>query len=692
MLKVAVGHREGQDVTSLLAQVLADARAQLGETPVLAGVITVAGDFDPLRIADGLTRALPGVPIVGITSSGDLSSQIGVSEDSINLLLFAADPADEIRFSAGLGTRASVDPEAAAAEALTMAAPDRDTWLCFAFPDSRKPGTGALVAALEAQLPRGCALFGGKLGGQWDRWSAPRAQFFNGQVVHDSLPVLLCEGALGYDFRVIQGWTPVGPRQLVRAAEGSRVLQIGDRSAVEFYNHYFGPQSRPLPEFPLAVHAGDDGFYVRTPIRSDPATGHVDYSGEVPQGAEVQLCEAIREHLLAETSRSVAELGVHALGGAGVRLDRAPPWLRPAAVLVFSCAARKQILGTRTASEVEAVTRALPGVPVFGFYAGGEIAPLVPGGRARLHNATMVTLVIGTCSERQPLRTPTPAPAPAPAPAPDPALLQRRLERAESYRVRAEDAKELSTTMLRTIGAEVEATRRQIAAQNDELRRLYGELTAEKHKSDALLQNILPVEVAEELKRTGQVRPVHYDSVTVLFTDFKGFTRVASRLRPEALLRELDFYFSEFDRITERHGLEKLKTIGDAYMCAGGIPQVNSSHALDAVAAAWDILQFMEQVRADKLAGGEQPWELRIGVHTGPLMAGVIGHKKFAYDIWGDTVNIASRLESTGEAGRINISRATWEAVRDRFECEYRGKLTAKNRGEVDMYFVVGPR
>jgi len=127
-------------------------------------------------------------------------------------------------------------------------------------------------------------------------------------------------------------------------------------------------------------------------------------------------------------------------------------------------------------------------------------------------------------------------------------------------------------------------------------------------------------------------------------------------------------------------------------MCACGIPQVNSSHALDAVAAAWDILQFMEQVRADKLAGGEQPWELRIGVHTGPLMAGVIGHKKFAYDIWGDTVNIASRLESTGEAGRINISRATWEAVRDRFECEYRGKLTAKNRGEVDMYFVVGPR
>ena len=178
----------------------------------------------------------------------------------------------------------------------------------------------------------------------------------------------------------------------------------------------------------------------------------------------------------------------------------------------------------------------------------------------------------------------------------------------------------------------------------------------------------------------------------MLFTDFKGFTRVASRLSPAALLRELDFHFSEFDRIVARHGLEKLKTIGDAYMCAGGIPAANATHAVDAVAAAWEIGRFMVEVGAEKSARGEQPWELRIGVHTGPLMAGVIGHKKFAYDIWGDTVNIASRLESTGEAGRINVSRATYLAIRDRFVCEHRGKLPAKNAGEIDMYFVVGPR
>ncbi len=687
MLKVAVGHREGSDVAQVLAAVLADVRAQLGDATPAAGILTVAGSFDPGQICDGLARALPGVPIIGVTSAGDLSSQLGVSEDSINLLIFATDGSGEIRFHAGLGRDATRDPETAAQQAISAAGPAPDTWLCFALPDNRMAGTEPLIDALAARLPPGCALFGGKLSGQWDDLDAPRAQFFCGRVVRDSVPVLLCSGELSYDFRVIQGWTPVGPRQVVRAAGGSRVRRIGDRSALDFYRHYFGPHTRPLPEFPLAVHAGEDGFYVRTPTASDVDSGEIEYSGEVPQGAEVQLCEAIRDHLLAETARAVVGLGSHARCGAHGGGPE-PPRLRPALVLVFSCAARKHILGTRVGREIEEIERALPGVPVFGFYAGGELAPLLPGRPARLHNATMVTLVLGTCSEGQVARDARPAPQGREPP--PPALLRRQLRRAESYRVRAEDAKELSTSMLRTIGAEIDAARQRIAAQNDELRRLYDALEAEKHRSEALLHNILPVDVAEELRRTGQVTPTFYDSVTVLFTDFKGFTRVASRLSPAALLRELDFYFSEFDRIIERHGLEKLKTIGDAYMCAGGIPVANVTHPVDAVAAAWEIFEFMAEVRADKLAAGEQPWELRVGVHTGPLMAGVIGHKKFAYDIWGDTVNIASRLESTGEAGRINVSRVTCAAIRERFVCEHRGKLAVKNHGEVDMYFVVG--
>jgi adenylate cyclase len=141
----------------------------------------------------------------------------------------------------------------------------------------------------------------------------------------------------------------------------------------------------------------------------------------------------------------------------------------------------------------------------------------------------------------------------------------------------------------------------------------------------------------------------------VLFTDFKEFTKISSTLTPTQLVRELDFYFSSFDRIIGKHNLEKLKTIGESYMCAGGLPKPSPDHVINSVNAAWDIILFMEKLKRKKLKKGEQVWEIRVGIHTGPLIAGVIGHKKFAYDIWGDMVNVASRLESNGEPGKINI-------------------------------------
>ena len=270
--------------------------------------------------------------------------------------------------------------------------------------------------------------------------------------------------------------------------------------------------------------------------------------------------------------------------------------------------------------------------------------------------------------------------------------LRRKLQRSEAYRARLENTREQQMVMMRTISAEIDAARRQIAAKNAELSRLNEALAAEKQKSDELLRNILPREVAEELKRTGRVEPVYYERVSVLFTDFQGFTRIAKQMSPAELIRELDYFFSAFDAIVERRGLEKLKTIGDAYMCAGGIPAPNDSHALDAVAAAWEMQAFMREAASRRAASGRPCWRLRIGIHTGPLMAGVIGNKKFAYDIWGDTVNIASRLESTGEPGRINVSATTFAAVEAAFSGEHRGRITAKNAGEIDMYFIVGPR
>jgi adenylate cyclase len=211
----------------------------------------------------------------------------------------------------------------------------------------------------------------------------------------------------------------------------------------------------------------------------------------------------------------------------------------------------------------------------------------------------------------------------------------------------------------------------------------------ERDRSKELLLNILPEETAKELEMMGQAQTRYYEKVTVLFTDFKGFSTIAGKLSPQELVAELNEYFVAFDEIVGEFGLEKIKTIGDAYMCAGGIPTTNTTHPLDAVKAALAMQEFMRRKNAELAANGKQGWELRIGIHTGPIVAGVVGKKKYAYDIWGDTVNIASRMESSGEAGRVNISNSTFNEIKDRYECEHRGKISAKNIGEVDMYFIV---
>ncbi len=216
------------------------------------------------------------------------------------------------------------------------------------------------------------------------------------------------------------------------------------------------------------------------------------------------------------------------------------------------------------------------------------------------------------------------------------------------------------------------------------------ELSAERDKSEKLLLNILPASIADELKQTGAAKPVKFESVTVIFTDFVGFTKIAENLTPEGLIDELDKCFSYFDSVTQKYNLEKLKTIGDAFMCAGGIPNANRTNAIDAALAALEIQAFMNQMKSLKEQLGFPYWELRLGMHSGDLIAGVIGEKKFAYDVWGDTVNTASRLESSGTPGEINISAAVHDQIRYFFRCEYRGKVKAKNKGEIDMYYLKG--
>jgi class 3 adenylate cyclase len=223
---------------------------------------------------------------------------------------------------------------------------------------------------------------------------------------------------------------------------------------------------------------------------------------------------------------------------------------------------------------------------------------------------------------------------------------------------------------------------------NKELEKKNGIISHEKDRAEKLLLNILPMAVANELKEKGSSAAKNYESVTVMFTDFQDFTLIGAKMSPQELVSEIDFYFKAFDEIIGKYRVEKIKTIGDAYMCASGIPGTFPEHAVEMVQAAIAIRDFIDKTKQERIKKGQPFFEIRIGINTGPLVAGVVGSTKFSYDIWGDSVNLASRMESNSKTGKINISSSTYELVKNRFACSYRGKIEAKNKGQVDMYFV----
>ncbi|MBK8556371.1 MAG: hypothetical protein IPL65_11660 [Lewinellaceae bacterium] len=271
----------------------------------------------------------------------------------------------------------------------------------------------------------------------------------------------------------------------------------------------------------------------------------------------------------------------------------------------------------------------------------------------------------------------------------DKKLADLQLEQQESFKRFAYGLGALGLIILGLLGIGWLLARRtglRLAAQNREIEAQKALIEIERGKSDRLLLNILPEEIAHELRSRGHADPKFYESATVLFTDFQNFTLLTEQLTPEQLIDELDECFLAFDEVCEKHGLEKIKTIGDAYMCAGGLPVANSTHPQDAVMAALEMMRWLRERNQRRPAAVFR--EMRIGIHTGPVIAGVVGKNKFAYDIWGDAVNLAARMEELGEAGRINISGATYEAVKDQFVCNYRGKKEVHNKGLVDMYFI----
>ncbi len=222
----------------------------------------------------------------------------------------------------------------------------------------------------------------------------------------------------------------------------------------------------------------------------------------------------------------------------------------------------------------------------------------------------------------------------------------------------------------------------------EEMRRIKEALAVEKERAEQLIHNILPVEIARELAETGAVAPRHHQSVSIVFADFVDFTKTAEKLAPRALVDDLHMFFSEFDDIVARQGLEKLKTIGDAYMCVAGLMDEEKDHSVKACLAALEMQNCVSRANEKREKLGLAPWHMRVGIHTGSVMSGVVGKHKFTYDIWGDAVNVAARMESAGAPGAVNVSESTHQRIKDYFDCEARGSLEIKNKSDMPMFFV----
>ncbi|MFO7938416.1 MAG: adenylate/guanylate cyclase domain-containing protein [Bacteroidales bacterium] len=252
----------------------------------------------------------------------------------------------------------------------------------------------------------------------------------------------------------------------------------------------------------------------------------------------------------------------------------------------------------------------------------------------------------------------------------------------------AEERLEAKNDHLLTLAEHLESTNELLERQRKEIETQKEFIEEQKRKSDELLLNILPFETAEQLKKKGFAKSKLYRRVTVMFTDFKDFSSLAQQMSAQDLIKELNTFFQVFDEVVEEHFIEKIKTIGDAYMCAGGLPLRNKSNPFDVTLAALRIQQFMRRNYLEQQQRGEIPWSLRLGIHTGEVIAGVIGKKKFAYDIWGDTVNTAARMQEGGEVEKVNVSGDTYNYIKDYFVCTHRGPIGVKNKGEIEMYYV----
>ncbi len=446
-----------------------------------AGIVLAGIDSDHSLILGTLKDAFPTMDIVGCTTAGELSSDFGFSDASISIMVIGS---DTLTIGVGIGHDLSRDPMAATTRAVHMAKDrlGKGERLCLVFPNGLHDSPETILDTLNRQVAPDCMIFGGLSARHW-QGRTPTRQFYGNRVYEDALPLMLIGGPVRHQFVLSNSWEPVGNRESVSRAAGHELLEIGGRSALAFFRNSLGPHSSPALEFPLAVYEDEDsGFYIRSPMDYHESTGGVVFSTPIPQGASVQLTEATRGGLLEDMGLKLEGLAAHS-----------GPWVNTAACLVFSCATRKQILGTQTSKEIDLLRRKLPeSLPILGFYSYGEISPIPGLRRSSLHNCTMVALLFG--EEDQGGVNVSAIPAGIPEPYEDGmsidladhvAFLQKKLERSEAYRERLELNKDLTTTLLRKINYEINGARLEIKRKNDMLARTLA-------LADEIQQNLLP--------------------------------------------------------------------------------------------------------------------------------------------------------------------------------------------------------
>ena len=270
------------------------------------------------------------------------------------------------------------------------------------------------------------------------------------------------------------------------------------------------------------------------------------------------------------------------------------------------------------------------------------------------------------------------------------AILAKRFAKSEQYRARTEELKDKLQVLLKTISQEISESREEVAGQKQEVEILYQKLAEEKEAGDRVIASLLPPALADELRANGSIRPSHVADATVLFTDFVGFTKVAGSADPAQLLDHLDECFSGFDLIVDRHGLDKIKTIGDSYMCAGGLFGELQNHTVRTALAGLEMLKFARDLETQRSRRGLFSWQIRLGMHHGPVVMGAIGRKGLFFDLWGDTVNTAARMVQNAPDDKFNVSGETESVLRPYFELTARGELEVKSKGRLPMFVVDG--